>query len=200
MNKKIFKPLSFDIISLFLPDLTIRLHGRKIAKLLNRNQRTVQLQLHQLEEHNIFTPDTVGKNREYKLKLDSELTIQALITAEQYKTTAFLEKNFEIEQLKKILREHDVDVAIAFGSRVKGYANKDSDLDLLVIGNFPKNCDKSIKKQIPLEVHTTVLTKNEFKQALERQKLFVQDVNSDHVVLCGAEKYVFWRIHAHDKQ
>ena len=91
-----------------------------------------------------------------------------------------------VHQFKDRLREEQIPVASLFvyGSRIRGEAAPDSDLNVLVV---VKNTDLSIRKQVSqcawevgyqsnVFIHSTVMAQDEFESGPERSSLFLRAV------------------------
>lgn len=110
----------------------------------------------------------------------------------------------EFQRRKKLLKNGDFQVlyrrlnslsfsfiTLLFGSQAKGTATKDSDIDLMIIGE--KNREKEIERIIsllPLKIHFIFFTYEEFL-SMEQSKEFsvVREATERNIILIGIEDY-----------
>jgi len=194
MNKILFNNQIFEILTLFSTDLKIKLHGRKIAKLLNANQRTVLLNLNKLEESKILNSNMNGKNKEFSLNLEYEMTFQILNMTEQYKFIRLQEKHFFIYSLIKDLKKIIDEPIIIYGSYANQTQTKHSDIDILIVGKPPKHEAEYIIKSSIVKVHFVNLSKKDFIDGIKKDEPYMKSVVKNHVIPQGAEEFIKWRI------
>jgi predicted nucleotidyltransferase len=187
------------ILSLYLDNYTTKLHMRAMAKLLNISHMTLLPHLRQLEELKILKAETIGKNKQFSLNKENILTKFYLVTTEEMVTINFLGKNFIIKKLVEHLSELDfVLPLILFGSYTKGYANEESDIDLLAIGKFSQAQEEHIEKFETVygkKINLKTATAENFNAALRSGDILIKEVVANHVILCNPDPFVglVWR-------
>ena len=134
-------------ISLFTNGFNREYYIREVQKLLKISPRTSQLILNDLEDKGILESKTKGKIRTYKIKSNS-LSKKYIILVEQYKAIAFFEKNQIVKELIEKITPFIEGIGIIFGSYAKGIAEKESDLDIFVIGKYNKEGIKKAMQEI----------------------------------------------------
>ncbi|MBD3312057.1 hypothetical protein GF352_01220 [archaeon] len=175
-------------LALFTKGFTKKYYIREVQKLLNISPRTAQLILNDLEVKTVLESKTRGKIKEYKLKQASQ-TIDYLIFVEQYKKLTFLKTQPLIKELITKITPHIKGVGLIFGSYAKARARKDSDIDLLIIGNYDKKEVKRTAKMYNLELNIKQYTKELFNKGLKKD-LLLKEVLNNHVVFSGIEEFI----------
>lgn len=194
MNKILFNNQIFEILTLFSSDLKIKLHGRKIASLINANQRTTLLNLNKLEESKILNSKTNGKNKEFSLNLEYELTFQLLNMTEQYKFIKLQEKHFFIYALIRDLKKIIDEPIMIYGSYANQTQTKHSDIDILIVGKPPKKEAEDIIKMSTVKVHFVNLSKKDFIDGLKKNEPYMKSIVKKHIIPQGAEEFIKWRL------
>ncbi|MGI0065655.1 MAG: hypothetical protein ACREAT_02725, partial [Nitrosotalea sp.] len=93
---------TLKIISLYAENYKKSIHLREIAREVNVDVKSVQLQLQRLEKINVLSSVFKGRNKEYALNLNNVITKYYLIMAESFTSVIYLQKHFLI---KKIFNE-----------------------------------------------------------------------------------------------
>lgn len=99
----------------------------------------------------------------------------------------------QIEEFgRQIGRQFHPQKVILFGSYVQGLADEDSDVDLLIIGDFQgRNVDQSVKIRLKLRpkfpVDLLVRTPEKVQQRLEMGDSFIQKILQEGKVLYEAD-------------
>ncbi len=163
----------------------------KVAKLTR--PRTLRV-LRKLVKHGILEISAEA-NVKYYLFKKSSLVYSTLGLVEYNRSLLFLAKNKTLARALDMLKEKYVDysVMLIFGSVVKGYATKKSDIDLLLL---KENVSQSDVKKIEdivdlvngrtgLKISPYLMGLDEFKKKnnLARQVIF------DHILIDGAELF-----------
>ena len=193
MNKKIFNGTALSIMAFYTSNLNASLYGRDLARKLKANQRTVQLSLNILEKEKIIKSKRNGKNKEFLLNRENPLTKQILIMAEIFKSYTTLSSNFELHQIISDVIKHTNGVVLIYGSFIKGYATKESDLDILIIGRMDITEEETLKSKYSREIHTMFLNEREFVDGLKKKANFILEVAENHLICQGFEKFINWR-------
>ena len=110
----------------------------------------------------------------------------------------------EYERRKKLLKNSDLQIlykkinslnfsfiALIFGSYAKGTSSKNSDIDLMIIGE--KKREKEVERVIsllPLDIHLIFFTYEEFlSMSLSKEFSVVSEVIKRNIILIGIEDY-----------
>ncbi|MBI4016225.1 MAG: nucleotidyltransferase domain-containing protein [Candidatus Aenigmarchaeota archaeon] len=185
MNKKVFNMAVFDILNLFIINGNTWLHGREIARQLNKNQRIVQLNLNVLAQARILSFQTAGKSRQYTINLENPKSNAMLLMTECSKTIKLL-KDFEIEQIIKDIKRITDTPFLVFGSYAKGYVAKDSDIDILTITNKKISTEK-IQAIYTTRIHLMNISTKTFEKGIKNKDSFPMEVATNHVICQGYE-------------
>jgi len=161
---------------------------REVAKLLKMSPRTAQLILDSLENKGILESKTKGKIREYSLKRNS-ISRNYISLVEQYKTIAFLEKNLLIKEIIEKITPFINGIGIVFGSYAKGTADKDSDLDIFVAGEYDKEEIKRVSKTYAVEINIKCYPLKTFVNNLANDVL-LKEVLKNHIVFLNSELFI----------
>jgi len=191
----------FNVLSLYRSNYDANLHARAIGKLLKTSHMTLQPHLKRLEELKVLNSTIVGRNKQYTLNKENNLTKYYLTTTEQLATLKFLEENFLIRKFAEHLNSIDViNPLILFGSYAKGYATEESDIDLLCIGKIPENQLAHIKKfeaTYGKQINVKTVSTENFEDGLRTGDILIKEVIKDHIVLRNPDPFVtmLWRNH-----
>jgi predicted nucleotidyltransferase len=158
---------------------------REISKRSKLPLKTCQNVLTSLEKSRILKSKIEGKNKYFSLNLENINTKLYLLQAEIYQTGLFLEK---YHQFKMFLKEIKTNATIiVFGSFAKFTADKNSDLDLLVVSN------KEVKLPfhlLPFELHTINMTERTFLKCVQQQEELIKEIEDNHIILNNHSFYV----------
>ncbi len=174
-----------EIISLFKGNYDARFYLREISKLSTIPLKTCQNILALLEKEKVLKSKIEGKNKYFSLNLENIKTKLYLQKAEIYQTELFIEK---YPQFKMFLKSLNITAQIiVFGSFAKFTADKDSDLDLLVISR------KKLKLPfhlLPVKQHEINMTEKTFLKAIDQQENLIKEIEENHVILNNHSFYV----------
>ena len=183
------------ILELFL-DLNRHYFSEITKKTKLTRPRTLRV-LRKLTKVNILKTKTEANVKYYFLNKNPSVYL-ILSIVEYNKTINFLGNNKRLKRALEMLKDKYSDylIMLIFGSYVKGYATKTSDIDLLLIKEeFSKNEIKKIEDLIEiingrtgLKISPYLMKTTEFKQ----KKDFVKEVIEKHILLDGGE--LFFRL------
>lgn len=142
----------------------------------------------QLENDDIITLEKFGNA--FNCILNKKL--HPLIFEAEYERRKKLLKNNDLQILyKKINSLNFSFIAIIFGSYAKGTSSKNSDVDLMVVGE--KNREKEVEmitSLLPLDIHLVFFTYDEFlSMALSKEFSVVLEAIKRNVIFIGIEDY-----------
>lgn len=186
---------TLKILGLYRNNYKISLHVRAIARETKVDVKAIQLQLRRLERANILSSAFKGKNKEYRLNLSNFAAKYYMTMAEAFFTISFLDKNF---QIKKVISEagNKIDgIALLFGSFAKGYATKESDIDIFVIADrFDKSAVEEAGDIIGRKVSVKSLSKKQFLNGLKNADPLISEVALGHITLKGVDDFcdIMW--------
>lgn len=194
-NHTMLSPAEVTVLEVFL-DLKRHYFAEltKVTKLTK--PRTLRI-LRKLVKQNVLEVKTEANVKYYSLKKAS-LVYTVLGMVEYNRTSAFLAKNKTLKRALEMLKEkyNNYLVMLIFGSVVKGYATKASDIDLLLMKeNFSKNDLKKVEDIVDLingrtglKISSYFMKTEEFK----KQNDLAKEAINHHVLIEGAE--LFYRM------
>ncbi len=194
-NHTPFSMSELKVLNLFL-DLNKHYFAEISRKTRLTRPRTLRV-LKKFVSINVFKTKTEANIKYYFLN-KNPIVYSILSVVEYNKTINFLENNKRLKRALEMFRNKYKEylIMLIFGSYVKGYATKNSDVDLLLIKEkFSKTDIKKIEGIIEiingrtgLKMSPYMMRVNEFKQ----KKGFVQEIIENHILLDGAE--LFFRL------
>lgn len=173
-----------DVISLYRGHYLARFYLRQISKLTKLPLKTCQNTLLELEKNRILKGKIEGKNKYFTLNLDNIQTKSSLLHTEIHKMDSFLEK---YPTFKTFLKELNTNILIlVFGSFAKGTANKESDLDLLIVSEK----EELPVHLLPYKIHPINLAENSFIKAIKEKETLIKEIEENHIILNNHSSYV----------
>lgn len=164
------------LISYFLINPAQEHYINELAALLSLDPSNTHKKLTALEAQGFLTSRTQGKVKFFRLN-------------KQYRLLPELKKTFNsryglAEQLKKELAQvPGIEQAYIFGSFAQNKMNKDSDIDLLIVGTHSimqaQKRISPIQNQIGREINVIDMSPAEFKQRQKRNDAFILNVLSN---------------------
>jgi predicted nucleotidyltransferase len=192
MNKKVFTDRALEIIAFFTKDINASYYGRDLARKLKSNQRTVQLALNVLEKEKVLVSKIKGKLKEFSLNKTNILTKNVLIIAEIYKFYKVSSLNFEIYQIVSDIMKMTTCPFLIFGSFAKGYATKESDLDVLIIGKTSNTKNLKLGEKYSRNIQILTLSEKQFLNGIKNKEKFILEVIESHIICQGFEEFTNW--------
>ena len=184
LNENIFR-----VLSLFAGNYRNEVYGRKAARELGMNQKTVSNVLLRLERENILRSKIEGRNRVYRLNLSNPALIHIMSMVEEERAVRFRqESKLGRDFFEKILRSKSPLVVI-FGSYANGTQKTNSDVDILALSPFEADLS-GIQKFYKIKTSLKEYTEKEFKDALRSADFLITEVLRKHVVLVGSDLFV----------
>ncbi len=150
-----------------------RFYVNELAKLIKEDPSNVYKKLLQLKEEGIVVDEFQGKERYFFLNKKYPFL-------KEYKKIIL--KGFGFEKiLKKKLKElKGIESVYIFGSYARNELSLESDIDLLIVGNFDTIMLQKILLEIQQlsgrEVNSIEMTKKEFKRRTREKDPFLEDI------------------------
>jgi len=168
-----------DIIKLFTRDYSMKLNGREIARRLKINHQTAFNHLNELEKESIVNTVIDGRNKLYSLNLNSLKCQEYIDIAEKYKSLERLDGDISII-IEELLKYSET--IILFGSYAEFSENKESDIDLIIIGKSDKENITRLIKKYPVEINIEYITLKEFKNSVMQRKALAIEILKKHIL------------------
>lgn len=182
MSKKI------DIVSSYLDDYSDSFSGREIGRLINANHQTALNHINNLLNEKILKAVNKGKNKEYSLELKNLKTRILLEIAEHYKSLKSL-ANKELKILVTELLPHCESIII-FGSFAKGIFDKNSDIDIIIVGSCNKDAVRSIKRRYSREISIEFVTYAQLRHSLKTKNALGIEILNNHIIYGNVSKII----------
>lgn len=174
-----------EIIKLYTANYKNSFYLREISQLSKIPLKTTQDALKILEKENIIKGIIRGKNKYFTLNINNSQTKFLIIQAELYKTAQFLEK---YQQLNSFAKSLDINnPIIIFGSFAKSTADKNSDIDILIISDKEQKLSSHL---MPQKMHEIIMNEKTFKESIEKQEALIKEIENAHIILNNHSFYV----------
>jgi len=195
-NQKIYKYLLTHISNMLLDNKTLKIleefcsdknkkiYGRQVAIKLKMNQKTVSNILNRLEKENILKYSTEGKNKYYFLNMLNPQIKDIIIMIEIARKNRFIQKYKGLSNLFYELEKLTQGILVIFGSYASSTNNKDSDLDVFIIGNI----DEVGKFERLYKIKINIVKSD--KKKINKEDVFIKEIMKNHVIIKGVEEFV----------
>jgi DNA-binding Lrp family transcriptional regulator len=179
LNNKIL-----NILEEFCLDYNKKIYGRQVANKLKMNQKTVSNILNQLEKEDILKYSTEGKNKYYFLNMANPQIKDIIKMLEIARKNKFIQKYSKLKDLFYALEKRANGILVIFGSYANFTSNKDSDLDIFVIGRMGNIEDLENFYKIKINIVKSS------KEKINKKDIFVREIIKNHIIIKGAEEFV----------
>lgn len=168
----------------FCLDYGKKIYGRQLAGKLKMNQKTVSNILNRLEKEGILKYSTEGKNKYYFLNMLNPQVKDIIKMLEIARKNKFIQKYIKLKALFYALEKRARGILVVFGSYANFTSNRDSDLDVFVVGNIGEVEDLENLYKIKINIVKSS------KEKTNKQDVFVKEIIKNHIVIKGAEEFV----------
>lgn len=184
VSKMLLDKNTLNVLEEFASDYSRKVYGSDIAKRLKMNQKTVSNILNRLENDNIIKFSVEGKNKYYYLNKFNPDIKETIKLIEIGRKIGFLDKYKNLKDLFRKLEERTSGLILIFGSYAKEKANKESDLDVFVMGKISEVED--LENLHNLKINIIKSTKEKFNS----REHIIKEIINNHIVLKGVEEFV----------
>lgn len=175
---------AFKILAEFCSDYSKWIYGGQVAKRLKMNQKTVANILNALEKQNIVKYSTEGKNKYYFFnKLNPQIS-DILKIIELERKNQFTRKYPSLKELFLNLEKRASGTLVIFGSYANFTSNKESDLDVFILGKIGNVED--LEEKYNLKINIVRSNKDKFN----KEDTFIKEVIKNHIILKGVEEFI----------
>ncbi len=190
---------TLKILGLYRNNYKISMHVREIARETKVDVKAIQLQLRRLERVNVLSSALKGKNKEYRLNLNNFAAKYYMTMAEAFFTISFLDKNFQIKKIISEINGKIDGIILLFGSFAKGYATKESDIDIFFIADkFDRSVIEEVGDVIGRRISVKSSSKQQFLNGLKNADPLISEVALGHITLKGMDDFcdIMWDFYA----
>ena len=153
----------FEIMKEFLKGYDKKIYGRSFLERIKLSQKNIALTLIELEKEGLLVSEKSGNRRYYSLNFLNPLTKDYLILFENMRKIEFLEKHKNLIDFSgKISGE----IVCIFGSYAKNKFNKNSDLDVFIVGKIDSSKVRELGKTLGYDIQIFNLAFADFKKQL----------------------------------
>jgi len=184
MSKMLFNKSELKILEEFSKNKDNRIYGRAIAQKYDLNQKTISNILNNMEKQGILKFKREGKNKYYFLNKNNSEIKEIIQLVEINKKINFMEEHIKLKELFEKLEEKTSGILIVFGSYAKDIEKRDSDLDILVIGEIENI--KELENSFKIDLNIVKIKQDKFN----KNEPFIKEIMENHIILKGAEKFV----------
>ena len=191
--------IKLEIISLYRTDYQNKFHVREIAKLIEKSHVGLLPYLKEFEKNKVLLVKQVGRSKLYSLNFDNNLVREFLSLSEKKKTLQFLNKEYFIKKIYDELINLNLQGSlIIFGSYASGSHTKESDIDLLYMGDikeFKKKKIDELGKIYRKKIHLISMTTKQFKEQLLKNSSLIKEIIKNHIILYNHDIFIneIWR-------
>lgn len=184
MSNMILNDKTLNILEEFCLDYNKKIYGRQVANKLKMNQKTVSNMLNKLEKEGVLKYSTEGKNKYYFLNMLNPQIKDIMKMLEIARKNRFIQKYSKLKDLFYALEKRANGILVIFGSYANFTSNKESDLDVFVIGSIKDTEDLENLYKIKINIVKSS------KEKINKEDVFVKEVIKNHIVLKGVEEFV----------
>jgi len=184
MSNMLLNDKVINILEEFCLDYNKRIYGRQVANKLKMNQKTVSNMLNRLEKEGVLKYSTEGKNKYYFLNMLNPQIKDIVKMLEMARKNKFIQKYNKLKDLFYALEKRASEILVIFGSYANFTSNKDSDLDIFVVGNIKDIEDLENLYKIKINIVKSS------KQKIDKEDVFVKEIIKNHIVAKGVEEFV----------
>jgi predicted nucleotidyltransferase len=171
--------ISQKILNLLFLNENERFYVNELAKNIDEDPSNVYKKLIELKKQNIISDEFSGKERFFFLNKNYPLL-------KEYKSIVLKGVGFEKNLKEGLEKIEGVDSAYIFGSYARNNLSEESDIDILVVGNFNAvellEIISKIQKMSGREINVVDFSKKEFDEKLKNKDNLLKDIFSNKYI------------------
>ncbi len=138
--------IKLEIVALFRNNYLSEFHIRQMATMIKKSHVGLLPHLNELEKNKILISKEVGRSKVYSLNISNNQVREFLSFAEKNNSIELLSKEIFIKKIYEEFINLDLTgTLILFGSYASKTNTKESDIDLLYLGDLKESESKKIK-------------------------------------------------------
>lgn len=153
---------------------------RELSHLINEDPGNLSRELKKLENEGLYTSVTKGRVKFFSLNKRYPLY-------KELKKIIFKTEGVQGSLKELVQRYEGITLALLYGSYAKNRERKTSDIDLVVVGEFPRNSFtrdvRQLESTLNREINFTAYTSGEFEKERRKEGGFLNLVLKDNVVV-----------------
>jgi predicted nucleotidyltransferase len=153
---------------------------RELSSLIEEDPGNLSRELRILEEEGLYTSVTRGRVKLYSLNKKYPLF-------RELKKIIFKTEGMEGTLKEVVGRVKGISFALIYGSYAKNKEKKTSDIDLVVVGKFPRNKFtqeiRTLELKLGREINFTIYTQGEFEKERRKEGGFLNLALKERVVI-----------------
>lgn len=153
---------------------------RELAGLIDEDAGNLSRELRELEKEGLFTSFSKGNVKFYSLSKSYPLF-------QELKQIVFKTEGVEGSLRDTVYRNKDISFAFIYGSYAENKEKKSSDIDLAVVGEFPRTefmrQIKSLESKLNREINFSSYSKDEFIKEKNKSGSFLNIVLKGNIII-----------------
>ena len=186
MTPFISSKLRSKVLSYFFTNPDSLLYVRELAVVIGEDPGNLSKELRKLEKEGIFISAAKGSIKLYSL--DRKYPLFNELKKIVFKTTGI---EGSLKQL--VLKYAGIKIAMIYGSYAKERENKNSDIDILVVGDFSRGeftrDIRTLESKLNREINFSSYTEEEFDKERKKKGGFLSMVMKDNIIMLKGSLY-----------
>jgi len=153
---------------------------RELSQLINEDPGNLSRELKKLEDEGLYTSVTKGRVKFFSLNKRYPLY-------KELKKIIFKTEGVQGSLRKLVQRYEGITLAFLYGSFAKNGERKTSDIDLVIVGEFPRNPFtrdvRQLESKLNREINFTLYAENEFAREKKKEGGFLNLVVKDTIIV-----------------
>lgn len=153
---------------------------RELAAIIEEDAGNLSRELKKFENEGIYNSHLRGKSKFYSLNKKYPLF-------KELKNIILKTEGVEGSLKDLILKYKDISLAFIYGSYAKSEEKKTSDIDLIIVGNFPQdeftNQIRGLESKLNREINFTSYTREEFEKEKRKKGSFLNIIIRDKIII-----------------
>ncbi len=178
-----------DLLIPFSNNYSARLSVSELARKSRIPQQTASRLLNKLTRSNLINYIKEGKNKLFYFDLEKQTTKIILNFIENQKALKFQLKIREISVIINEILKY-CESLIVFGSYASNAFNKESDLDIVILGKSNKEKIKKIKQKQIIQINEHYVSYNEFAKILKSKNPLSIEIIKNHILFGDISKII----------